>query len=87
MKISVNDLRQIIREEFRGVPSFVFAEETRKYVDAVRAQLARHILVDRSSSSIAQREAFEAMEETLTDLEKEVNEVLEDKLYGFLQQV
>lgn len=44
MKINVHTLKRIIREElFRGLPQFLFAEATRKYVDEIKKHLQSHI--------------------------------------------
>lgn len=86
MKISVKELREMVNEALRGVPPFIFAEATRKYVDDVREQLRQHILVDKSSTMAVQREAFEAANKVLTEFEEQVNSLLEEKLYNFLQQ-
>jgi hypothetical protein len=87
MNITVKELRALIREEFRGVPLFAFREATRKYVDDIRQIMRTNILVDHSPSAVVQKEAFDAMDEVLDELEKQVNELLEDKLYNFMQRV
>lgn len=86
MKIKVKELRGMVQEALRGVPPFIFSEATRKYVEDVREQLRQNILIDKSSTMATQREAFEAANEILKDFEAEVNSLLEEKLYNFLQQ-
>ena len=87
MKLTKRQLRKLIREEFRGVPLFAFREVTRKYIDDIRAELRKNILVAHSPSPGTQRMAFESMNEVLEEFELEISELLEDKLYNFLQRV
>jgi hypothetical protein len=87
MKLNVRQLRALINEELRGVPLFAFREATRLYVDSVRKLLRNYVLVDKSPSAVVQKEAFEAVDEVLKELEVEMNALLEEKLYNFLQRI
>ena len=87
MKIKVGDLRRIIREEYmRGVPEFQLQEATRKYVDEIRRHVRHHIEQTRGSGPVA-IDAYEKSEEMLKQLEEEANQLLEDKIWQFIQRV
>ncbi len=88
MKMTVDELRKIVREEYlRGVPEFVFREATKKYVDDVRKHVKTFILQNKSNDFIAQREAIDTMNDIMEKLEEEVNALLEDKLFTYVQNV
>ncbi len=86
MKVRVKDVRKIVREEFmRGVPEFVFREAVDKFVEEIRQQLKKHILVVKKDPT-DQREAIRIANETLKELEQEAYELLENKLWQYAQR-
>ncbi len=88
MKVRVGDLRKAIREEYlRGVPEFVLRQATTKYVDEIRQQIFRFIMMNKSQTPADQREAQAAANQVLEDLESKANDLLEDSLYQFIRQV
>lgn len=87
MQVKLGDLRKMIREEYmRGVPEFILKEATKTYVGAVRKHVQRHILMTRKSPADA-RAAIDAANEMLLQLEEEANQLLEDKLWQFMQKL
>lgn len=87
MKITVKQLKQVIREEYiRGVPEFVLRQATEKYVKEIRNQLFKHILLDRSKTQVEQKRAVSAANEALDQFENDTNASLEDVLWSFLQK-
>ncbi len=88
MKVTVRELRQIVREEYlHGVPEFMFREATHKYVEEIRQHIKKFILQSKSDDFIAQRESINTMNDVLEQLEEEANALLEDKLFQYLQSV
>lgn len=86
MKVRLGDLRGIVREEYlRGIPEYVLNDLTKRYVDQVRAMLARHI-ESTCRDPIQTREKIAAANDVLKDLEVAVNQALEDKLWSFMQR-
>ena len=86
MRVTVSELRSIIREEFmRGVPEWALRQSTTEYVESIRQHITRYILNAKSENGFEQREAIAVMNETLEDLEEKVNAVLEDTLYSYVQ--
>lgn len=85
MKIRVGDLKKIVHEEYlRGVPEFVLQEASGKFVDEIRKHIKKHImLVKRNPADV--REAMDSANDVLNDLEQEVNELLEQKIWQFIQ--
>jgi hypothetical protein len=87
-KLTQQQLRQIVEVElFRGVPEFLFQEATRKYVDEIRKHVKAFILQNHSTNHLEQHEAFESADEILTELEGDMNDLLESKLIDFLRTV
>lgn len=87
MKLSVAELRQVIREEFmRGVPEWALRQATSEYVEEIRQHIKHYILTVKSESNVQQREAIAVMNETLENLEEKVNDLLEDALYSYVQR-
>ena len=88
VKVRVGDLRKVIREEYlRGVPEFVLRQATTKYVDEIRQQIFRFISTNKSSQPQDRRNAIEAANEVLEELERKVNALLEDHLWSFVQRI
>jgi len=88
MKMRVDELRGVIREEYlRGVPEFVLRTATKKYVDEIRQHVARYIMANKSNTSADRREAIAAADDVLEDLESKVNDLLEDQLFAFARRV
>lgn len=86
-KITIQHLKQIIQEEYlKGVPEFVLRQTTENYVKELKRQITKHILQDKSQTTIKQKEAIAAMTQSMDDFEKEVNDLLENNLWNFLQK-
>ena len=80
----MGELRAVIREEMlRGVPEFVLRQATSRYVEEIRKNIFKHILLKKSFTEEQRREALIDAKITLEELEDELNDVLEDKLYSF----
>lgn len=88
MKASIGDIRAIVREEYlRGVPEFVIRQATDNFIEEIKSQVIKYLLVHRSRTPIEREEAIAAMSEHLEDLEEEINEILDQKLYAFIQSI
>lgn len=88
MKIRIDELRGAIREEYlRGIPEFVLRNATKKYVVEIKQHIARYIMANKSNTSADRRAALAAADSVLEDLEKKVNDLLEDQLFAFTRQV
>lgn len=88
MKVRLGDLRKLVREEaMRGVPEFALRQATTKYVDDIRQQLFRFVMGSKSETGVARKEAMDAANDVLNDLEEKANDLLEDQLWMFLRRV
>jgi len=88
MKMTIDELRSLIREEYlQGVPEFVLRQATERYVDEIRQHIKRFIVVSKSRDATQQRESMTVANKVLEELEEEVHELLEAKLYQFVRQV
>lgn len=84
MKIGLNKVRQIIKEELMaGVPEFQFRNVTSEFVEDIRRLLRQNILLDKSKDSATRQRAFVVANAVLKELEKEVSEMVEEKLRKF----
>ncbi len=85
MKLKVNDLRNLINEEMRGVPEFVLRNVTNGYIDTIRKHVHKHITMTAKSPADA-RFKIEEANKVLKELEDEACQLLEDKLWQWLQR-
>jgi hypothetical protein len=89
IRLTEQELRDIIREEMmRGLPDFVLREATGEFIERLRGHLKRFVTSQPGNSTPqARREAYAAANRTLEELETEVHELLQEKLFTFLQTV
>lgn len=85
MKMTQHELRQIIREEFmRGVPEFVLRQIAANCAKEVKSQTERFIQ-QRAETPARAKHMHTKANEALVELEKEVYELIEEKLFSFVQ--
>jgi hypothetical protein len=76
-----------VNEDFmRGIPEFVLRQATEKYIDEIKQQVFKHILGYKSHSEAERVASISAADEALSELENEVNDLLENALRYFMQQ-
>lgn len=66
-----------------GVPEYQFRNATSDFVEEIRKLLRRNILLDKSQDAMQRQQAFNAATKVLKELEKEVSDLVEDKLQKF----
>jgi hypothetical protein len=87
MQVKMKTLRHIIREEFmRGVPEFVIRQAADDCVERVRQHVEKFVQ-GRAQSQAEARQMMQVANETLVDLEDEIFQTVQDKLWAFVQQV
>ena len=87
MQVKMKTLRRIIREEFmRGVPEFVIRQAADDCVERVRQHVEKFVQ-GRTQSQAEARQMMQVANETLADLEDEIFQTVQDKLWAFVQQV
>lgn len=85
MKLSKKQLRNLIREEFlRTVPEFMLQGETQKMVSSLSNLVRRHILASASNPS-DRDEALSVMDKVMHELEVEINDLIEQKVWKILE--
>lgn len=85
-KQSEDKIRQIIREEFmRGVPEFMLQQATDDCINNLRQHMKRFVAT-RADNPTHARELYTLVDETLQDLTEEMNVLIQDKLWAFMQQ-
>lgn len=86
MKITLGELRRLVQEEYmRGVPEFVLRELTHNYVEGIRRHVQKHITMTQRDPAGA-REAIAIANDVLKELEDQANQLLEDKLWQYVQR-
>lgn len=79
-------VRKIVREEFaRGIPEFMLQQASADCVATLRQHLKRFIAT-RADNPTHARELHALANSTLDDLDEEINLLIQDKLWAFLQQ-
>lgn len=87
-KTTVGEIKKIIREDFmmRGVPQFVITQASDSLIEELKRELLKGINL-RSKNSNDRREMIAAMQSTLKDIKTEVDELVSERLQGFLQNI
>jgi mevalonate kinase len=87
MKLSVSGLKKLIKEEyFRGMPEFIVSDVASNCSEQMKRHLVRHIN-QRSKDPKQQREMLAKANKVIEELEKEIKEKIEEKLFEFLQGI
>lgn len=88
MKIKIKELKTMIKEDFfmRGVPDFVIKQSSDSCIQELKCHLLAGIN-QRSKSPKQRREMIAIMNSSLKDLQKEINELVEERMSGFLQEL
>lgn len=85
MKMTQHELRQIIREEFmRGVPEFVLRQIASNCANEVKLQTERFIQ-QRAETPSRAKHMHKKANDALAELEKEIYDLIEEKLFSFVQ--
>ena len=85
-KLSLDELRALISElHARGIPEFVIREQTKKFVDGLKAHIQRHISMTRTDEESTQR-AFDIANEALERLEDKIVDVVEETIWQFVYE-
>jgi hypothetical protein len=86
MKVSLKELRQLVREEIlRGIPEFAVRDAARRYADTIRQHVKRHITMT-VKSPVDLQEMLDASNQVIHELELEATELANNKLYQFMQK-
>ena len=86
-KIIYQEVKALLKEDLmRGIPDFVLSQIASETSENLRRHLKRFINQS-ASDPTKQRQMLVAANEVLKELEKEVKDLLEDKLMGFNQNI
>ncbi len=86
VKISIKKLREIIREEYlRGVPNFELRQITNGFVGSLKSRIKNNIQQTSHSNEQA-KERYEALNDVFKELEEEVNDLVDDKIWSFISR-
>ena len=88
MKITLGELRNILKEEYlHGVSEWQLREDTSGFVEKIRERCTQFILLNKSETNSDQREAIAAMNDVCDELEDKVYDVLEQQLWSFMRRI
>lgn len=86
MKIKLNVLKDVIREEYmKGIPEFMLREATDECVGKIRNHMKRYIQ-QRAQNPKHARDMMAEANASLDELETEMYELVEKKIWKFAQQ-
>jgi hypothetical protein len=86
MKIGKHELQKLIREEFmQGVPEFMLRQAADDCVESVRQHIKKFIQL-RAQNPTHMREMLSTSNEILSELDDELYQLLETKLFSFIQR-
>lgn len=81
------EVSNLLGEDYaRGIPDFAFSQVASDSVEGLKRHLRRHI-TQVAQDPMKQRQMLAAANEVLAELEKEIKELLEDKMLKFNRKV
>lgn len=87
MKTRLGTIRRVIREEYlRGVPDWALRQVAKNAVDELREHIKRYVSSNKKSQADVQH-AFKEADEALNELEDEITDLIEEKLFQFVRRV
>lgn len=81
------DSQTVSEDYLRGIPDFVLREEASKCASNMKKHIAQFVLMNKSKSHDEQRVSMQAAQEIVDDFEKEVFELMQNKLWQYLRQI
>lgn len=88
VKTTLGEIKKVIHEEaLRGIPDFVLRQTAESFAEEVREQLVRFVTANKSQSPIERKQALDAANEVVEELEKKAYNLLEEELWAFLRNV
>lgn len=85
MKLRTNELRKLIKEYSRAIPEFAVVQIVDTCVEDVKKMMLNHIR-SKSTSQAEQKKMIARLNPVLEDLEKELKEVIDEKVTRFLSE-
>lgn len=83
-KISIKDLRRLVREEYaRGIPDFVTSNAASNCSEEMKRHLVRYVQ-QKAADPRTQRELLGRANSSLDEMEKEIKEVIEKYMMQFI---
>ena len=83
-KISIKDLRRLVREEYaRGIPDFVTSNAASNCSEEMKRHLVRYVQ-QKVADPCTQRELLGRANSSLDEMEKEIKEVIEKHMMQFI---
>jgi len=84
--IRMGELRSLVKEELAGgIPEWQLRQDTAQFVDLVKRRIASYA-ISNSGSPVDRREAMDAVADTCADLERDVYDLVDDRLFSFMRR-
>lgn len=86
-KVVAHEVASLLKEDLaRGIPDFALSEVASDASEGLKRHLRKYIQLN-ASDPVKQRQMFVAANQVLRDLEKDMKELMEEKLQAFLRSV
>lgn len=86
-RVVAREVASVLKEDLaRGIPDFALSEVASDASEGLRRHLRRYIQLS-APDPVKQRQMNVAANQVLKELEKEVKELMEEKLQAFMRQV
>jgi len=87
MKLNLKDIRKIVKEEYsRTIPEFLVKQAVESCVEDLKRAMVNHINT-KSNSQQNRQKMIVRMNLNLEELEKELTEIVDEKLSKFLSEI
>jgi heme oxygenase len=86
-QVIASEVKSLLKEDYaRGIPDFALSQVASDATEGLKRHLRKHIN-QMASDPAKQRQMLAAANEVLRETEKEMKELLEDKLLKFVRSV
>ena len=86
-RVVAREVAAVLKEDLaRGIPDFALSEVASDASEGLKRHLKKYIQLN-SSDPVKQRQMYVAANQVLRDLEKDMKDLMEDKLQAFLRSV
>lgn len=84
-QVIASEVKSVLKEDYaRGIPDFALSQVASDASEGLKRHLRRHIN-QMSADPVKQRQMLVAANEVLREIEKDMKELLEDKLMKFMR--
>jgi hypothetical protein len=87
MKLNVKDLRKIVKEEYsKAIPEFFVRQTVESCIEGIKRAMVNHIN-SKSNSQQGRQKMIARMNLNLEELEKELKNLIDEKISKFFSEI